>query len=710
MFAYKHGISQEERRAPKEGREERAPGSRRRPRRGHGTDSAGLAQRRFFIGDHSSASPGPDRPAGAPEAVREPRVPDCQGPQHTRPAGDSRDPAVPPASEHRVPGQPGPAPRPEPRSGPAPRPKDPAPHNTNRRPRAERRARACARGAAPAGAPDGGGRAGPGRNAAWLPLGPSSGGSGRPRRSPQSGRPAPHSLPGTAGPAHPRRQRPKPGYPAPAAPPVAPGPAPPPSPVRRGRRSCQTAATGGSSPAGPVPVPLLRPYRAACPLRSAPSRRQPGPSVGGAASRRGAPGAPAPEPGPAQAGAAGAAAGPLVYAAQLSAPPGPAPTAAPPAPRGSLGTARPGPARPPLRRAPPDAVTAARPSRPVLRRRVRHRPPAAPPPWAPPASGTARGSARPLLQPSMGLSVPPGAPMPAQAGKPLCAARDLSLAVARATPAGFPGAAPARPRSTAELLPPRQQPAEAPGHAAAQGYWPLLPGGREPGSSARCGWLAAGSAESRARAVCGCRRPALPAAGRNGSASAAAADPRSAPLAAGTAHTNQPRCAPERAAFPRAVRGNSAQECARHRAQECAIRGTGDQQCRLRPGPTRRVGTQRAGTQGRPGLQSPFRHGRSSGALSRRCPRRPMDARPVPPPATAEGKPRTVREGAAPLPAEGGWRNERGLRCPQPQGRTQARAQLRAPGPSPATDPAERHFRPRHGPRRGGSGSDCGSG
>ncbi|XP_065497416.1 collagen alpha-1(I) chain-like [Caloenas nicobarica] len=194
---------------------------------------------------------------------------------------------------------------------------------------------------------------------------------------------------------------------------------PPPSGVRSG---WTTPAVKPPAPTGRVlPAASPGPYRAACPL---PSRRRPGPSGGGAASRRGAPGAPAPEPGPAQAGAAGAAGGAacLRRAAVSAAPPatGPhrhtGPARPVPAPLG--GAARPGTARQGRRSAgrrrmpsPPPAppAAAAAPAPPAPRARLpghlrtpREPGPLSPDPaWEdPPAAGTGhgRGSAQPLSE------------------------------------------------------------------------------------------------------------------------------------------------------------------------------------------------------------------------------------------------------------------------------------------------------------------------
>ncbi|XP_068265938.1 basic proline-rich protein-like [Nyctibius grandis] len=261
------------------------------------------------------------------------------------------------------------------------------------------------------------GGCGGGRDGARLPA--------RPRlpAAPQGLCPA-----GTARPGH--RGAPARGWPGRARPrPQRPGPA-------------AAAAVKPPVPAGRArPRRAPGPYRglpAPGPLRSRPVPPRPGSSVGGAASRRGAPGAPAPEPGPAQAGAAGAAAGPLVYAEQLSAPPRPA---AGPAP---LGTARPrsarlGPARHARRSAgrrrmpsPPPAPPAPPPHRrrrALRNRRAPPRPPAGPcspraPPAAPPGAPREPGP--------LPLALAWGEPPSAETGHGpgLCTARPLSWHVA----------------------------------------------------------------------------------------------------------------------------------------------------------------------------------------------------------------------------------------------------------------------------------------
>ncbi|XP_054128950.1 collagen alpha-1(I) chain-like [Melozone crissalis] len=441
----------------------RRPRQRLRHRQCSDPGTAGLPYQRPHLGQPRA---GPPRQTAQsrehpPEAVREPRVPDCQGPQHStaqwkiicrgppayvpipgtqaglfprvgadassRPApavtaerGDSLAagaqpgprgafPPDPSPAKHRVLGRPGRrtqpgAALPAPHRGPARArcPRSQPRTGAARRPRTERRPRACTHGAAPAAelrtaaAGLGGGLAALRSPAAAAPA------PAVPAAAPSAASRLPARARGPPGPHMPASSALSLGLPSGCGPTGRPGPSPSAARVPSGRAA---PAVKPRPPAGRATPGRCRSHAlTARPARSAPSRRQPGPSVGGAASRRGAPGAPAPEPGPAQAGAAGAAGGAacLRRAAVSAARPRPDGRATGPARLPRLGTARPGPAA-----ALPGAAGCRHrrpPLRPVLHRRVRHGPPAVPPRRPPP---------------SVGLSLPPGGnPMPAQAGNP----------------------------------------------------------------------------------------------------------------------------------------------------------------------------------------------------------------------------------------------------------------------------------------------------
>lgn len=306
------------------------------PAVGYGTDSAAtLAQRGFCISDHTSASLGPDRPVEAPRTAstrrRLYRIPGCQtakahstaqrkrrlsamvyqcpcqylapGPGSVSPPrwsrrqqpsrsgadrgdipaalpGESPDPAAPPRRTRRQRstaswGQPGR--RTQPGARPVLAARGPSP--AQQQPGGPGRAAGPGlhpRGSSSGGAPDGGGRAGAGAGRGLAPpRPPAAAAPAALAAAPRAAARPPHSLPGTAGPAHLRRQRPKPGAVRRSRPRQSPRPEPRGrlGPVQQGHLSCQTAVAGGSSHRTPMPVP--RSYRAACPLRSVPSAAGP---------------------------------------------------------------------------------------------------------------------------------------------------------------------------------------------------------------------------------------------------------------------------------------------------------------------------------------------------------------------------------------------------------------------------------------------------